>query len=69
MDTREKPNGNLSSVNGYSMKTVNGNDYNKNISLPQDTLPFENQVAGHSNSNGKSVLGNWDYTFDYCKLV
>lgn len=38
-------------------------DKNQNSSFPPNTVPLENQVAGHSFGDGKNTLGNSFFVF------
>ncbi|XP_021922265.1 inositol polyphosphate multikinase isoform X2 [Zootermopsis nevadensis] len=44
-------------LNGIKATHFDVDDANKNCSLPPNTLPMENQVAGHSFGDGKNTLG------------
>lgn len=50
-------------LNGIKATHFDVDDANKNCSLPPNTLPMENQVAGHSFGDGKNTLGNRDLHF------
>jgi hypothetical protein len=55
---RNKPSEKFLKLNGIKATHFDPGDTNQNCSFPPDTMPLENQVAGHSFGDGKDTLGN-----------
>lgn len=50
-------------LNGIKGMKFDPGDTNQNSSFPPNTVPLENQVAGHSFGDGKHTLGNSCFIF------
>lgn len=58
VSVRSKASAKFLNINGIKATHFDPGDNNQNCSLPPNTIPFENQVAGHSFGDGKDTLGN-----------
>lgn len=50
-------------LNGIKGMKFDPGDTNQNCTYPPNTIPLENQVAGHSFGDGKNTLGNICFVF------
>jgi hypothetical protein len=63
VSARSKASEKFLKLNGIKITHTDLGDANQNCSFPPNTLPMENQVAGHSFGDGKNTLGNLNFQF------
>jgi hypothetical protein len=61
VSVRNKASEKFLKLNGIKATYFDLSDANQNCSFPSNTLPMENQVAGHSFGDGKNTLGNQNF--------
>jgi hypothetical protein len=63
VSVRNKARDKFLKLNGIKAMQFDPGDTNQNCSFPPNTIPLENQVAGHSFGDGKNTLGNNRFVF------